>query len=185
MRSPADMIQMSEIVRLQKSQSQDQPAFAFSFPRNLGKQLAAEAAGSADGGVVGFGGSGGSYKPSGRGAAAAAAGRAKWVHCPLNDLWRLALNAKGVLEWVMLEPSGQAPYPRSRHTMEAVPTRGLAIVGRPDDRPQDLLSHPPRLRLVGLVQGAVLLPRVGVLAHPADEHLDRTRRRLNGLKSSP
>jgi hypothetical protein len=53
---------------------------------------------------------------------------AKWVHYPLADLWKLALNPKGQLQWMELEAAGTPPFPRSRHTMEPVPTRGLALL---------------------------------------------------------
>ena len=50
------------------------------------------------------------------------------MHHPLADLWHLAVNVKGVPEWKELSPTGTPPFPRSRHTMEAVPTRGLALL---------------------------------------------------------
>ena len=52
----------------------------------------------------------------------------KWVHHPLSDLWRLAQNSKGALEWREVQATGAAPFPRSRHTMEAVANRGLVLL---------------------------------------------------------
>lgn len=91
------------------------PNFAYSLPRAMRQQLH-EAGGD------------------GHGAAHRSAHRAsttpshKWVHHPLSDLWKLGINGKGALEWAEVHPTGATPFPRSRHTMEAVPSRGLALL---------------------------------------------------------
>ena len=53
---------------------------------------------------------------------------AKWVHFPLNDLWKLSIGPKGLLEWAELSTTGSAPFPRSRHVFEAVGARKLALL---------------------------------------------------------
>lgn len=54
--------------------------------------------------------------------------RIRWLHYPLSDLWKLQVNAKGLFEWRELQPTGAIPFPRSRHTFDAVPSRGLCIL---------------------------------------------------------
>lgn len=61
-------------------------------------------------------------------AAEAKVAKSKWVHRALGDFWRLALNAKGRLEWQRLTPSGEPPPPRSRASLVALASRGLAVL---------------------------------------------------------
>ena len=46
----------------------------------------------------------------------------------MNDLWQLRVNPKGQLEWMELNATGQPPFPRSRHVMEALPSRELVLL---------------------------------------------------------
>ena len=115
--SPADAIQYTEITRL--SADAEQPSFAYSFPKSIQSQL--EARGSTNEHDMLMSGQ---RRSTGREAALAR----RWVHHPLSELWQLSLNSKGLLEWRELEPTGALPFPRSRHTMEAVGSRGLALL---------------------------------------------------------
>ena len=111
-------MQMLELDRLQRARTQH-AAFAYRMPAHLVQEVASnDLQQSASLNAL----------PSGRTPRVGSAAPQRWVHHPLNDLWRLQLNAKGLMEWMELEPTGSIPFPRSRHSFEAVPKRGLCLL---------------------------------------------------------
>ena len=100
-KSPADALQWLELERLQRARSQH-AAFAYKMPRALMDELN-DVSDPSGLGTPGMAGSASSSSLGGRGRPVSAAA-SRWVHHPLSDLWKLGLNAKGVLEWTELAP---------------------------------------------------------------------------------